>query len=296
MPDGVTVHFGFVLLHPVTLDDLPSVTPSAQEKAVVRGQLADAAKAAKRAANEALGPAPPKAKRTREPTPDAKAAAAATKNVADAANKASKPEKRRAAEARSLSSSLPSSIERRPSRRRRRGTFCLRKTKRTALAQELAIRRGVPFHPAPRPPPLIVPPKPTILFLGNAAVPATRPGGPPSAVALVLRVLATLRHIIIVLVSEWRTSAVGPYVHAFDLHPAAWSSPRSLCPRCRARCCAPPPSSSRRGRCKNVSSRIQRALPFSVCALSLAFSALSRSLARSLSRLPRHFSMRSTVL
>ena len=208
MPDGVTVHFGFVLLHPVTLDDLPSVTPSAQEKAVVRGQLADAAKAAKRAANEALGPAPPKAKRTREPTPDAKAAAAATKNVADAANKASKPEKRRAAEARSLSSSLPSSIERRPSRRRRRGTFCLRKTKRTALAQELAIRRGVPFHPAPRPPPLIVPPKPTILFLGNAAVPATRPGGPPSAVALVLRVLATLRHVFIILVSEWRTSAV----------------------------------------------------------------------------------------
>ena len=72
-----TVHFGFVLLDPVTLEDLPSPNPTAQEKAEVRNQLADAAKAAKRDADAALGPGPPKSKRTRAPPPAGKKKAAA---------------------------------------------------------------------------------------------------------------------------------------------------------------------------------------------------------------------------
>ena len=95
-----------------------------------------------------------------------------------------------------------------------------RLTRRADNAQLLAVRTGDadfvrrPIPPPPAPAAAAAVPRPAIIFLGDAAVPATRPGGPPSACRNTLALLRVLRLVIVILVSEFRTSQVRAITRA----------------------------------------------------------------------------------
>jgi hypothetical protein len=109
------------------------------------------------------------------------------------------------------------------------------RTYRTDLAGALAHAQGRPFTPRLEPPPPVPPavavlPVPVVVAMGDAAVPATRPGGPPSAWRGVAAAIKTQPRVQLVWVSEYRTSTVrapppgpGP----------SWGSRQLRTPSCR---------------------------------------------------------------
>jgi hypothetical protein len=89
------------------------------------------------------------------------------------------------------------------------------RTNRTDLAGALAHAQGRPFTPRLEPPPPVPPavavlPVPVVVAMGDAAVPATRPGGPPSAWRGVAAAIKTQPRVQLVWVSEYRTSTDCP--------------------------------------------------------------------------------------